>query len=250
MRTGFIELSSEDVALGLSIGNLRHQEALRQGRADQHGLGSRGHRQSREHELGALGELSVARLWGVDWPAHVNTYKSVPDLQQYEIRTRSQLHYELLIRKDDPNETPFILVHLVMFPHSFNVTGWLDSSEGKRDCFLKTHGGREAAYFIPTYLLKDLSLFDKEHAFSCKIAEAVRQQEADDTKIYNEFRALHGEFKAVAPIERFPRGHTYAGFAKPVNVVPDIMRSEYSRYGSKKKPVPQADDFFKADRHG
>ena len=262
MRTGFIRLTDEDVSFARKVAGRRHNEAIDQGREDKHGLKARGRGEMQEHDLGALGELAVARLWGVEWPAHINTFKSIPDLAEWEIRTRSRLYYELLIRPDDPDDRPFVLVHLVSYPHAFNVTGWMTAGDAKQKEWKKEHGGRPPAYFPPNSELRDFDPYDASHAIGQAISDAyilsyeerkdlddeererdehekfaisLRVQEEDDARRWKEFIDKHGPLLARTKVEYFSEGHPYAGFSKTTHTTPDPLRAQ--------KCIEEAEEF-------
>lgn len=78
-----LPLSAADLAWADAIAGNRLEEAIRAGGRDRLGYNS-----LRSHELGARGELAFCRLLGIEWPARVNTFHALPDVDpDYEIRT-------------------------------------------------------------------------------------------------------------------------------------------------------------------
>lgn len=98
--------------------------------------GKRMHRESREDNredktgttsdficiIGAMGELAVAKVLGVPWEKHLNTFKA-PDVGEFQVRARPQAYQELLFRPDDNPEEIYILVTRTRGSH-FIVRGW------------------------------------------------------------------------------------------------------------------------------
>ena len=145
-----IELSEQEVLHAISIGGKRQWEALKKGLADKHGFEGDGWE---VHIEGAMGELAVAKALNIYWDAGVNTFKT-PDLGPLYIRTRSQHHYDLLIREDDDNEAPWILA--TGRAGKYHIHGWIRGKDAKKPMWSRTHGNRPRAYFVPKSALSPL----------------------------------------------------------------------------------------------
>lgn|SRR5262245_13193766 len=148
-----ITLTWSEVRIAALVGCQRHVEALsrqlqNRQRADDDGW--------RIHIEGAAGEMAAARALGMYWPMTVNTFRSAGDVGRIEVRTRSRADYQLIIRDDDRDQAPFVLVR-GQIP-TFDVVGWTYGGHGKRPEWLRAYGGREAAYFIPDAALRALEL--------------------------------------------------------------------------------------------
>lgn len=147
-----IELSSTETLVASQVGSLRHAEALKRGNPDAFGLSA-----DKDgwglHIEGAAGEMAAAKALNVYWGATVNTYKRGGDIgQRIQVRTRSRRDYELLVRPSDRDEDIFVLV--TGKSPRFEVHGWLMGREAKHPDFLKNHGGRNPAYFVPHRALR------------------------------------------------------------------------------------------------
>ena len=146
-----LELS--ELAQAAWVGIRRHINAIQEGKKDSHGFdGTDGWT---KHIEGASGELAVAKLLNIYWDAPVGTFKTGADVGELQVRTRSRSDYDLIVREVDRDEDVFILVTGVA--PVFRVRGWITGGEAKRSEWLKTHGGRPAAYFVPQDDLKPLS---------------------------------------------------------------------------------------------
>lgn len=142
-----IQLSAKDVAWGEHVGLTRHLESVAKGRANAHGLSDDFGIGLEKHRNGACGELAFCRVRGLEWEASVGTFKD-PDVDGiWQVRTRSEAWYDLIIRNDDAGNDLFVLV-TGQRPH-FTVHGYLLGREGKQPRFVRRYGGRPAAYFVP-----------------------------------------------------------------------------------------------------
>lgn len=101
-----------------------------------------------KHIEGACGEMAVAKLLNVYWPAKVNSFGIEPDIDpDIQVKTRSREEYELLVRPGDDDDQRFVLV-IGRFPN-YVIHGWMYGRDAKQECWAKEHGGRPLAYFVP-----------------------------------------------------------------------------------------------------
>lgn len=150
---GRVLLTEEEIVAATAIGTLRHEEAVRQGLPDLHGLDPADG--LAKHIMGALGECAYCKYKGVRWDMDVNTFHSKPDVGNCEIRTRGQAHYELIVRTDDADDREYVLVYDNQDdPSEFFVRGSILGHEAKRSEWWKSHGDREAAWFVPIKALR------------------------------------------------------------------------------------------------
>jgi hypothetical protein len=113
------------------------------------------------HIEGAAGELACCLAMGWEWPATVDTFHA-PDAMECQIRTRSEEWYDLLVRPVDPVGR-YILVTgripnfaVVGF---YDFRGWAVEAE-EFPGWIKEHGGRPPALFIPQENLRDMEEID------------------------------------------------------------------------------------------
>lgn len=142
-------LTESEIYLAAVVGVRRQIEAIQKGLPDRHGFEGAGWNL---HVEGAAGELAVAKAYGRFWDGSVNTFKRSGDVGQVQVRTRSKDGYDLIVRCDDRDEDRFVLV-VGRIPE-FEVCGWIRGRDAKQDRWLKRHGGREAAYFVPRGALR------------------------------------------------------------------------------------------------
>ena len=145
-----ITLTINELAVAANVGARRQLSAIEAGLRDKHGA-----KQGWQiHIEGAAGEIAVAKFLNRHWSCSVNTFRSEPDVSTYEVRTRSEDWHDLIIRPDDKDESPYILV-TGQAPY-FTVQGWLYAREGKVPDFWKAPGGRPPAWFVPQGILREL----------------------------------------------------------------------------------------------
>lgn len=100
------------------------------------------------HVEGACGEVAVAKFLNVFWSASLETFGMEPDLRpNIEVKTRSSHNYDLLIRKHEDLSQIFVLV--TGLAPDFWIRGWAVGADVVSDKWIRRHGGRPEAWFIP-----------------------------------------------------------------------------------------------------
>lgn len=138
------------MAMGADVGVRRQLSAVRANLPDKHGINPEDG-WSVQIE-GALAEQAVAKFLGRYWDGSVDTFRSMPDLGDFEIRRRSKHSYDLIIRKDDDPGKVYILV--TGCAPDFWVRGWLRGRDAQCEDWWKDHGNREWAWFVPVSELR------------------------------------------------------------------------------------------------
>jgi len=145
-----VTLTWYEAAMASEIGRLRQLSSIKRQSPDAHGFEGVGWN---EHIEGACGELAVAKLLGVYWDGSVDTFAR-NDLPGLQVRTRSSHGWDLIVRQDDADATRWVLV-TGRCP-TFLVRGWIFGHEAKRPQWLRTHGDRPGAYFVPKEHLRPM----------------------------------------------------------------------------------------------
>lgn len=148
-----VVLTPAEYLMAANVGCLRHSESLQFKRKPNHGLDEDADLLG-IHVLGAAGELAVARVLGRYWAGDVASFKRADLGHSVQVRTRSRPDYDLIIRHDDNPEDVYVLV--TGTPTRLRVHGWIRGAEGRKDEWLKTHGDRPAAWFVPQSALRPL----------------------------------------------------------------------------------------------
>jgi hypothetical protein len=138
-----VTLAWYEYAMASEQGRLRQMASIRAGRLDQHGFEGCGWD---AHIEGACGEQAVAKCLNIYWSGGVDVFKA-DDLPGIQVRTRSLHSYDLIVRPCDPDDTIWVLV-TGRCP-SYDVRGWILGSAAKQDRWLRTHGNRPPAFFVP-----------------------------------------------------------------------------------------------------
>jgi hypothetical protein len=140
-----VTLSPAELACASTVAALRHYSSTIRGGRDAHGL--KRQVDASCHYEGVCAEMAAASALGVYFPASVNSYKGADLEPDWQVRGRSRHDYELLVRPDDGDEYRYVLV--TGLAPTLTVRGWLWGHECKREEWLKGHGGRPPAYFVP-----------------------------------------------------------------------------------------------------
>lgn len=106
------------------------------------------------HFDGAGGEMAFAKSRNRYWDGSVNTFKVGGDVGDIQVRTRSRLHYDLLVRDDDRDSDWFVLV--VGSLPTFWVIGAIRGQQAKQPQFRRNWGNHGVAYFVPQSALGQL----------------------------------------------------------------------------------------------
>jgi hypothetical protein len=152
MASDLVVLDRDELAEAWGLAQRRMDGVQEMGLQEKHG--AQNHRNSEYHILGARGEIAFRKFIGSSGALTVNTFRSVPDVDGYEVRTRSRDDYDLILRSDDPDDKIYVLV--VGRGCRFRVVGWLRGSERYRHG-QKAYGGRPPAWFVPQCDLHEMS---------------------------------------------------------------------------------------------
>jgi hypothetical protein len=138
-------LTKYELDMAAVVGVRRNVSAVARGRQHQHGMSADDG--WRAHIEGACGELALAKYLGKYWDGSVDTFRSMPDLGDIEVRTRSKPYYDLIIREDDDPSKVYVLV--TGSAPDYEVRGWIRGEQARRDEWLQSYGGRPPAWFVP-----------------------------------------------------------------------------------------------------
>lgn len=148
-----IELTKREVAMAAECGIMRNLAAIVDARRDAHGLvdleGGWG-----KHIEGACGEVAVAKALGRFWSPTCNTFDAADIGKTIGVRTRSQHHFELIVRQQDKPSHAYVLV--TGRAPSFVVRGYIIGADARRDEWWRNHADRPAAWFVPHEALLDI----------------------------------------------------------------------------------------------
>lgn len=156
MRDGVrVTLTPGEMYAGALVGIVRQANALRDNLHNKYNDPNADHNWS-IHIEGACGELAAAKVLNVYWSPTQGTFRDCPDIGgAFEVRTRSQHWHDLIVRPDDRDDLPYVLV-TGLTPY-FVVRGWILGRDAKRDEWWKRPGGvLDYAWFVPQEALREL----------------------------------------------------------------------------------------------
>lgn len=138
-----IFLTPIEIEISLLVARTRYSESRKMGLIEKTYLEN----SSEVDEIGAAGELAVAKYLGLYWYAGVNTFHG-PDIEpNIQVRTVKNINHSLIIRPADSKEHVYYLV-LNQTP-KFTILGWTYGKIVCRDVFWKAPNGGPGAWFIP-----------------------------------------------------------------------------------------------------
>jgi len=105
------------------------------------------------HLWGCLGELALSKFLKITWPAHIDKFKREPDIPPcHEVRHRSRDDWDLIIRPGDDPERVYWLT--TGEGPEVKIHGWILGKDAMLEKYKATHGGKRAAYFCPSSVLR------------------------------------------------------------------------------------------------
>jgi len=151
-----ILLDKSDFSTALYCGALRSMESILHGREDsvynKSWLDG-----TRDHILGACGEIAVAKFLGVYSSLSINEFGK-PDIHvnnvSIEVRHRASTDHDLIVRRRDNPSSVFVLTRGM--PPSIQIVGWNIGREIMIDKYLNNHGGYGQAWFVPPSALLEM----------------------------------------------------------------------------------------------
>ena len=184
-----MKLSDEHSRITKLIAVARYEESRklciydRSGARKQYGMGN-----LEPDLIGARGELLIAKFLDIPYTADINTFHSKPDVGPFEIRTASEAHHSLILRKADFDIKDRVFILIVQEScRTYRIVGWMVGKDGMRsdllDSFNKSQ--REPAYRVPQKLLNtDLSYLkmktiNDEHPFRIIIPSTIKSYRDD-----------------------------------------------------------------------
>jgi hypothetical protein len=147
-----VTLEDFEMDIANFVGHRRQEEAEKKGLPDKHGFEGGTAEGTHIHCCGAVAEFAVGKALDIHWGGSVNTFKRGGDVGHFQVRYRSQEHYQLIVRADDRDEDIFILVRGT--PPTLDVVGWLTGKDAKNPEWVRRYGGRPPAFFVPDDQLK------------------------------------------------------------------------------------------------
>lgn len=143
----FIELKlmPHEMHIASMVACLRQTENLYAGRKDAHGASGNDGEGWGLHILGCLGEMAVAKALNIYWNGALGNLDA-DDVGEWQVRTRSEHHYDLIVHDSDPDDKRFVLV--TAKPPLFRIHGWILGVKAKEKQFWKDPAKGRPAFFV------------------------------------------------------------------------------------------------------
>lgn len=155
----WIELTRFEVNTAAYVGMHRGLSAVERKRADYHGREPSPLGGPEDHMLGAIGEIAVAKYVNQFWPFAVGVTRTRDVGGWIDVRATPLRHGRLIIRPDDPDETPFVLAIVCddLLPRVL-LRGWVYAGEGRRTGKPTTYDAKRApAVFVEVAALRPMA---------------------------------------------------------------------------------------------
>ncbi len=146
-----VELDEHDLAIADRGATARSDDVIRHNRVDRVPSLSK-HTIPERSRIGSRGEAAFAKgLQVKEWLPLVNTFQSLGDVGNAEVRTRTESWHDLQIRKTDPPDRPYVLVIAEPDFKRFHILGWIVGHEAMtHDEWFKDVGGyNKPCYWVP-----------------------------------------------------------------------------------------------------
>lgn len=148
MNTAFVTVSKDELDGAVAHGKELHRLAIEAGRPDRHGLKNS---TDEIHVLGAIGEMVVAKFLGVAWePTQDFNERGKGDVTndgRYEVRCTRRRNGRLIVRDNDHDDRPYILV-THHDDYTFAIRGWMLGRDAKKFPKIELVPGRAPQHVV------------------------------------------------------------------------------------------------------
>lgn len=149
-----IALGKFELAIADKVAELRHTEAIKDNRKDQHGFD--GENGLEIHKAGARSEMALAKKMRVYWNGNINTFGSCCDVGGLQVRTADGEKKHLLVRPGDKDKDIFVYVRGPA--PNYDIMGYKKGVDSKIEAWLTdTEDGRPPMYLVPNSELIDIT---------------------------------------------------------------------------------------------
>lgn len=138
-----ITLTTYEIVMAAICGMMRQVENIKKNRAPYYGAGCTNDWQL--HVEGALGEYALAKYLNINWAG--KGALRLNDVGEFDVRTRSKDHYELILHPTDPDDRIFWL--LCGNNGTYSIKGWIYARDGKQKQYWKDPAKGRPAFFVP-----------------------------------------------------------------------------------------------------
>jgi hypothetical protein len=139
-----IRLSEAEMLTAAIVGARRQAENLAKGRLDAHGARKANGWQL--HIEGACGEMAFAKYADRYWTGNLGDLDA-DDVGRWQVRTRSEHSFDLILHRTDPDDRAFVLV--TGTAPVYVIRGWIMGRDGKREEYWSDPARNRPAFFVP-----------------------------------------------------------------------------------------------------
>jgi len=151
-----VELEKYEIVMAAMVGSRRQMSAILKQSSPRFAEQYPGQLHD-NHIRAAFAELAVAKHLNVYWGGHVDTYQTIPDVGEYEVRYSTR--NDLKVKDNDKGK----VVSVTGQPPSMVIAGWYEADKAKMEQFKKTfNNGGPPAYFVPHNLLHSLDCIKEQ----------------------------------------------------------------------------------------
>jgi hypothetical protein len=154
-----IQLTPGEMCLGSFVGGCRQASNRANGSQHRHGTPP-GDAMIAADISGAQAEIAVCRHFNLSWTGSLNL--KAPDVGGLiDVRSTMTREKQLIIREDDPEERPYVLVWAVG-QGCFELVGWLRARAAKQAEYRREQRYGGEAFYFPYGLLNNIEDLEKD----------------------------------------------------------------------------------------
>lgn len=139
-----VTLTHTELFFAAQVGVCWTMQAIKRGHGSTYGIGK--DEQWERAIQGAIGEMVVAKHFGIYWTGNVGIV-GAPDVGEIEVRTTQHQPGHLIIHKRDDDKKTFVLV--TGKPPSFRLAGWQFATVAKQEKYWKELQPGRPAFCVP-----------------------------------------------------------------------------------------------------
>ncbi len=144
-----MSLSPDNVKWANEVGTDRYVRSKKRGSSPRFSYESTGRSGEETHRMGARGELGFCVAYGLTWPARVDTFRELPDVDPcWEIRTTENMRQAKVTTDDAPD---YLMAHVRQLGVTeYEIVGYIVAGWAQRNYPATDPGDRKRlAHFFP-----------------------------------------------------------------------------------------------------
>lgn len=158
-RSTFIVLTDEEMMAAAVVGIKRNIMSIN--KDSKPGYGHNDENNWEINILGAMGELSFCKYYGITWEGRIGNYKKSDVGHNIQVKTTTYSNGRLIIESDFKDEEIYVLV--IGDKNIYQIIGWIKAVDCKKEIY-RHNFGRGSKYFVPQSMLNPF-VFQEEQKF-------------------------------------------------------------------------------------